>query len=119
MGSIWTLSQRDFRTYPKGIIGVSLGFQPHEQYPHRPALPVRRSLGSFGMKEERGGRKSVIGGSSDQRLLMKESFCRPFSIPNLAVARCNSHEAFLDDCLVRAVRLSYLYLGLKPVKTPG
>jgi hypothetical protein len=50
-----------------------------------------RLMNNFGLSI-RGGRESVIDGSSDQRLLLKESFCRPF----------------------RAVRLSYLYLALKP-----
>ena len=76
----------------------------------------------------------------DQRPLVKQQFCRPFSIPNLAVARCDSGKAlqirdtpFLQATtfeheheheherrtpnakrLVRAVRFFYPYLGLKP-----
>ena len=64
------LSRRDNRTQP----GVSTPGMP----PTRPTL--------------KGGRKSVIEGSLDQRPFLRQSFCRPF----------------------RAVRRSYPYLGLKP-----
>jgi hypothetical protein len=55
-----------------------------------------------------------MDGLVDHRLLPNRSFCRPFSNLNPAVVRCNSDKAFLDDCLVRAVRFFRSYLGLKP-----
>jgi hypothetical protein len=64
---------RTRRTYPEGMIGLSLGFQPQEHPRKAPALKGPEEI-------------SLIDGSLDQRPLLKQSCCRPFRAVSLILS---------------------------------